>query len=740
MCHISLPVNNHTANITFKSYLELDMTALLALPVLAFCLKKGILLRTNNKLSIIFNTIIRSFIREDNLTMEAERLFKTLFRNVSTKSVTGGDTEMDLVAFIRHSDPTKVQIGERELEEREVKLLKMTEGRTMPLSPPLTTALKYSDSIDKLFNGADQEYSVERGDASGSTYPPKMLRGDYQSLLPNTSGKSLAAFRGMVSEGSAIPSGVTKPLIATFVAPVSDVGPLNSVSMPKLRTCPPHVRYVVSSYGSHHSGSYSEATSFVRSPAADALVMAIVVTTTIVADIAAFSGSKARDASKYLENIGDFASTGGANTDASSISKLNKPSTSVDSFYTSQSVDTKTMHHIYVPRWKVTNDSILEDPYVCRDLTDQRDAEIAHLKSLLSLKESEAAEAIRLWRERDVMSEKMATLESANAAKEAELASLSSQVSKLTSDLSGFELSHDELDSKKNSLELSSLGNAWRPYKMSRQRLWFPEYLQALGRAIGCAINKGIQDGLKAGIDHGQAGRDLSVIEAYDPSAEAKYIYVVNALGAVDFYFLSELESKKDSCIVDLMDSLRIDGILAEIPGAENLQPSPKQLMLLIHRSENDVVIGETSLSSSPVVNLRFKGLRKSGLTQRNHGPNNDFLNKTPSVAAYLLALRRIALAFFLSYGRIPSTSTSEIFDFFQVFDHARLFCYASIKASYSASLLVASNLNLRAYANSIPSGFVIIRLAPEPSMHDDPSVNSIYGSGSTSSSSMAVS
>nr|GEV26246.1 hypothetical protein [Tanacetum cinerariifolium] len=30
------------------------------------------------------------------------------------------------------------------------------------------------------------------------------------------------------------------------------------------------------------------------------------------------------------------------------------------------------------------------------------------------------------------------------------------------------------------------------------------EYLQALGQAIGCIVNKGIQDGLKAGIDHGR--------------------------------------------------------------------------------------------------------------------------------------------------------------------------------------------------------------------------------------------
>ncbi|GKE88679.1 hypothetical protein Tco_1566154 [Tanacetum coccineum] len=66
-------------------------------------------------------------------------------------------------------------------------------------------------------------------------------------------------------------------------------------------------------------------------------------------------------------------------------------------------------------------------------------------------------------------------------------------------------------------------------------------------------------------------------------------------------------------------------------------------------------------------------------------------------------------------------------------------FATLAIKDSYFASLLVALNLNLRAYVNFIPSEFMIIRPAPEPSMHDDPSVNSIHGSGSSSLSSMGV-
>ncbi|GKB09361.1 hypothetical protein Tco_0837673 [Tanacetum coccineum] len=595
--------------------------------------------------------------------------------------------EMDLFAFICHSDPTKVRVGERNLVDREVKLLKMTEGRTVSLGPPVTAAFgDSSDSIDRLFdegNDVNQEHSIEKdddvleeaiakdaseviaekpqkkqkrkvvGDASGSAYPPKKLRDDYQSLPPNTSGKSLAALRGIIPKGSDLPSGSTEPLIVASVTPMPDVRPVDSVSRLNLQTRPPHVSDVA-----------------VQLPV----------------DCCVVCGSKARDVSKDFENIGDSTSACRVNVDTASISKLKKTSTSSDSFYASQSPDTETMHRAYIPRWKVTNDSVLDDPYVYRDLTDrlappalfaqlramdygqlysefnvgtarqvclgaevrmraehtlekkceledkcsehttllsEKNTEIAHLKSLLSLKETEAAEAISLRSqlsvvetadaakstelrdlkeknfalegERNDLSERVTTLESVIISKEAELASLSSQVSKLTVDLSGFRISRDELNSKVASLESerdclaaqkSSLESA---FELLRERIealifhrflnaisgrrWFLshglnlvilkclqslEYLQALGQAIGCAVNKGIQDGLKAGIDHGKAGRDLSVVEAYDPSAKDKYVDVVNALDAIDFSLLSGPKDNVDFAETSLSSSFKI--------------------------------------------------------------------------------------------------------------------------------------------------------------------------------------
>ncbi|GJT39233.1 hypothetical protein Tco_0939098 [Tanacetum coccineum] len=126
-----------------------------------------------------------------------------------------------------------------------------------------------------------------------------------------------------------------------------------------------------------------------------------------------------------------------------------------------------------------------------------------------------------------------------------------------------------------------------------------PEYLAALGGAIGRAINKGVQDGLVVGIDHGKPGRGLTDVVAYNPFVEANYVSAMNALRVMDFPLLAQLASQKDASIANIMGLLHLEGLAAETPEANQLQPSLEQLMLPIYRSEDQVVIGETSLSFS---------------------------------------------------------------------------------------------------------------------------------------------
>ncbi|GKD38957.1 hypothetical protein Tco_1259164 [Tanacetum coccineum] len=68
-----------------------------------------------------------------------------------------------------------------------------------------------------------------------------------------------------------------------------------------------------------------------------------------------------------------------------------------------------------------------------------------------------------------------------------------------------------------------------------------PEYLVTLGGAIGRVVDKGMYGGLAASINHGKAGRGLANVATYNPSAQADYISVVNALYVVDFPLLAQL-------------------------------------------------------------------------------------------------------------------------------------------------------------------------------------------------------
>ncbi|GJS03505.1 hypothetical protein Tco_0320013 [Tanacetum coccineum] len=123
------------------------------------------------------------------------------------------------------------------------------------------------------------------------------------------------------------------------------------------------------------------------------------------------------------------------------------------------------------------------------------------------------------------------------------------------------------------------------------------EYMEALGHAFGRAIEKGMQEGLAAGIEHGQAGRCLTGLEAYIPSAKVDFNSAVCDLHDMDFSLFQELSDKKDASTWDVMDLLRLDDTVAEALGMTDLQPDVSQLMVPVHHKQDRVVIGSQALS-----------------------------------------------------------------------------------------------------------------------------------------------
>ncbi|GKE00678.1 hypothetical protein Tco_1388661 [Tanacetum coccineum] len=279
------------------------------------------------------------------------------------------------------------------------------------------------------------------------------------------------------------------------------------------------------------------------------------------------------------------------------------------------------------------------------DCLKEKDVEISSLKAQVCLKEAEAAEAIRLH-------DQVAIVEAAEAAQANELNVLKERnsaleeekgafESKLDIKASSLEVEKDRLVGKVSSLEgiCSGLRDEVMDYKLFKEQIkavgqrWILsrglklvvmkclqslEYIAALGGAIGRAIDKGMQDGLAAGIDHGKAGRVLANVAAYNPSAEANFVSPMNALRDVDFPLLTQVASQKDASITYIMGLLRLEGPATEALEAEQLQPSPKKLMLPIHHLEDQVVVGETSLSFSlDVVHSLMQRIQRDATSQR---------------------------------------------------------------------------------------------------------------------------
>nr|GEW30485.1 protein suppressor of K(+) transport growth defect 1-like [Tanacetum cinerariifolium] len=520
-------------------------------------------------------------------------------------------------------------------------------------------------------------------DASSSTMPPKKIREDYgtSGTSASTGGKSRAAMQSLLDSSKLaakirVTAATTVPLVTSFVSLMlerEEGDHTDSVSGPNLQTKPAVVRFVISSDSSHHSGTHFvdvEVFSLVRSTVLDPSVMTAAVTTTAVVETSLVSVSKVTVKQVNPTLFGDSMSTSGH--DVAGPSSPVHPELSADSFYAIHYLNPKTLHRLYTefnveearmtclgaevwmrPEHTLRKKKIMKEECAKKtNLLKEKDAEIASLKSQLSLKEAEAAEAIRPRGhvatveatkslhvvELNLLKERNSTLEAKMYASEEKAATT---CVKLHNQVVGYELFkeqikvvHDEqvrvltekiakvdanlmrmalqLDDEFYPRYLTTIaGRRWilicglKP--VVTRCLQSPEYLSVLGKAFGRAVDKGMQDGLVAGIEHGKAGRALNDVSAYFPFADVIYVAAVSALRDVDFSLLTLLASQKDDSIADIMDSLCLEGPVAETPNRIRIDAKARRLSLsdtrvpLIEPLSSKNLLGEASTFGVPV-------------------------------------------------------------------------------------------------------------------------------------------
>nr|GEW45141.1 heat shock cognate 70 kDa protein [Tanacetum cinerariifolium] len=118
-----------------------------------------------------------------------------------------------------------------------------------------------------------------------------------------------------------------------------------------------------------------------------------------------------------------------------------------------------------------------------------------------------------------------------------------------------------------------------------------PEYLFSLETTVSKAIEKGMQDGLAAGITHGKEGRGLTDVAAHNPSWNIKA----------------------------LINILRLKENLAERLGLNESQPHADQLMVPIHHSPDTTIVGASALSLAlDVSDARVRRIKENIMSHRS--------------------------------------------------------------------------------------------------------------------------
>ncbi|GKD04619.1 hypothetical protein Tco_1179593, partial [Tanacetum coccineum] len=205
-----------------------------------------------------------------------------------------------------------------------------------------------------------------------SGLPPKNLREDHgtSGIGANTGGKSVAALQSLL-ESSTLPVevGITAAATVSFVT--SSMTP-DFISGSGLRTRHPTERFVISdsSHDLNANGIDDEVTSVIRSSMPPPPILTAAIATTIIAGATSAPVHESGVRQVQPSIFRDSASLSMAEDDVAGPSQPVGIELSAGSFYVSQDMDPETLRQVYIPKWNVINDSVLDDPDVYRGMID----------------------------------------------------------------------------------------------------------------------------------------------------------------------------------------------------------------------------------------------------------------------------------------------------------------------------------------------------------------------------------
>ncbi|GJX59302.1 hypothetical protein Tco_0290692 [Tanacetum coccineum] len=574
-----------------------------------------------------------------------------------------GISQMDLLSFIQTADPTKVRVGERQCAEDEPKLLDTTVGRVVPLLP-IAHARAESEldaSVDRLFDEGGSGNLAEQDDSAGDglvvgtllvSEATETVVEDVAHLQPKRQRKRKTVV--LMLGGSFTPLLRRRLLAGAVLNPEVGIAALPTI---------PFITSFVSVTPERESEDQTDSMAganlrtITAPPRPSIPLMTVATTVTSTVDPATTVKEKLLGSSVF----GGDSSSGGSDHTIGGFSDLTSSDFIVGGIRTVISLDTD-LQKVYVP-YMMDHDQLFTEFNVGAARQMSLSAES---QAQLLVKEAKAAKAIRLCAE----ASKFEAIEKSLQDEDEKMAEVNEKFDKLCADFVKIAL-HLEEKFYPHLLTTISGRRCYLKHCMKlaiAKCLISTEYLSVLGATISKAVKKGMQEGLSAGITHGSEGRKLTDVAAYNPSAEADYLSALQRLQSVKFSFIEELKTNKDASIDTIMNLLRLEDTLAERLGLTESQPNGNQLMVPIHHSSDQRVIGATALSLLlDVSNSRVQKIRENianhisalrGVFVPLSEPLSDAtLEGTPGAAPNTTTALSVT---FISSSAIPPISTDD--------------------------------------------------------------------------------
>nr|GEY24660.1 hypothetical protein [Tanacetum cinerariifolium] len=116
------------------------------------------------------------------------------------------------------------------------------------------------------------------------------------------------------------------------------------------------------------------------------------------------------------------------------------------------------------------------------------------------------------------------------------------------------------------------------------------ELRQAFADVVSTGIAKGMSEGLRRGVEHGQAQLSLESIEAYDLEAEAKHVAALQALKDLKYPLVDQLEGLKDAPMDVIMAALHLKSDTGDDAPQyiRDLRPSSSLLTIFVYPDVHD--------------------------------------------------------------------------------------------------------------------------------------------------------